>query len=88
MLEMLKNTGVAFLDFLKSTGVGSFFTGKASWLSIIMILISCVLLFLAIVKKFEPLLLIPIATGMYRRHTSHGSTASHRADPDSIDAYR
>ena len=64
MLEMLKNAGVAFLDFLKSTGVGSFFTGKASWLSIIMILISCVLLFLAIVKKFEPLLLIPIATGM------------------------
>ena len=64
MLEMLKNTGVAFLDFLKSTGVGNFFTGKASWLSIIMILISCVLLFLAIVKKFEPLLLIPIATGM------------------------
>ena len=64
MLEMLKNTGVAFLNFLKSTGVGNFFTGKASWLSIIMILISCVLLFLAIVKKFEPLLLIPIATGM------------------------
>ena len=64
MLEMLKNTGVAFLDFLKSTGVGNFFTDKASWLSIIMILISCVLLFLAIVKKFEPLLLIPIATGM------------------------
>ena len=31
---------------------------------LIMILISCVLLYLAIVKKFEPLLLLPIAFGM------------------------
>ena len=29
-----------------------------------MIVIACVLLYLAIVKKFEPLLLIPIAFGM------------------------
>ena len=66
MLDMLKNTGVAFVDFLKSTGVGKFFdpSSGATWQCIIMILISCVLLFLAIVKKFEPLLLIPIATGM------------------------
>ncbi len=63
-MEMLKNTWEAFLGFLKSTGVGNYFTGNASWLGIIMILISCVLLYLAIVKKFEPLLLIPIATGM------------------------
>jgi oxaloacetate decarboxylase beta subunit len=32
--------------------------------SVIMLLISCVLLYLAIVKKFEPLLLLPIAFGM------------------------
>ena len=31
---------------------------------LIMLLISCVLLYLAIVKKFEPLLLLPIAFGM------------------------
>ena len=31
---------------------------------VIMILISLVLLYLAIVKKFEPLLLLPIAFGM------------------------
>ncbi|MCD8107872.1 MAG: sodium ion-translocating decarboxylase subunit beta [Oscillospiraceae bacterium] len=35
-----------------------------NWKVIIMIAISCVLLYLAIVKKFEPLLLLPIAFGM------------------------
>jgi len=39
-----------------------FMTGQ--WQQFVMIGISCVLLFLAIVKKFEPLLLIPIAFGM------------------------
>ncbi len=63
-MEMLKDTGVAFLEFLKGTGVGNYFTGKSSWLSIIMILIACVLCYLAIAKKFEPLLLLPIAIGM------------------------
>ena len=33
-------------------------------LQLVMILIACVLLYLAIVKKFEPLLLLPIAFGM------------------------
>ena len=54
----------ACLDFLKSTGVGNFFTGGASWQCIIMIIIACALCYLAIVKKFEPLLLLPIAIGM------------------------
>ena len=31
----------------------------------IMLIISCALLYLAIVKKFEPLLLLPIAFGMF-----------------------
>ncbi len=35
-----------------------------SWQQGVMILLSCVLLYLAIVKKFEPLLLLPIAFGM------------------------
>ena len=34
------------------------------WKSLVMILIACLLLYLAIVKKFEPLLLLPIAIGM------------------------
>lgn len=35
-----------------------------TWRSMVMILIACVLIYLAIVKKFEPLLLLPIAFGM------------------------
>ena len=35
-----------------------------TWREIVMLLISCVLLYLAIGKKFEPLLLLPIAFGM------------------------
>ena len=52
------------LTFLESTGIGQYVTGQASWLGIIMIVIACVLCYLAIVKKFEPLLLLPIAIGM------------------------
>lgn len=35
-----------------------------TWGNYVMILVACVLLFLAIKKGFEPLLLIPIAFGM------------------------
>ena len=49
------------LEFLQQTG---FFRLAAEWKSVLMILVSCVLLYLAIGKKFEPLLLLPIAVGM------------------------
>jgi len=48
-----------FIDFLESTGFA-----QLNWGTILMLLIACVLLYLAIVKKFEPLLLLPIAFGM------------------------
>ena len=35
-----------------------------SWLHLVMIVIACIFLYLAIVKKYEPLLLLPIAFGM------------------------
>lgn len=35
-----------------------------TWQSVVMIAVSCVLIYLAIVKKFEPLLLLPIAFGV------------------------
>ena len=38
---------------------------SGGWKSVIMILISFVFMYLAIVKKFEPLLLLPIAFGMF-----------------------
>lgn len=34
------------------------------WQQIVMLLVACILLYLAIVRKFEPLLLVPIAFGM------------------------
>ena len=54
----------ALIDFLEQTGFYQFFTVGAGWKNLIMILVSCVLIYLAIGKKFEPLLLLPIAIGM------------------------
>ena len=51
----------AIVNFLKQTGFSMI---AQNWKVLIMLLISCVLLYLAIVKGFEPLLLIPIAFGM------------------------
>ena len=44
------------------SGVNAFFVGDG-WKSLVMIVIACVLLYLGIVKKFEPLLLVGIAFG-------------------------
>ena len=54
--------GEFFSDFFQNTGIYQFFTG--SWQNLIMILIALLLLFLAIFKKAEPYLLIPISVGM------------------------
>ena len=53
----------ALLDFFGGSGFARFFQGD-NWKNAVMIAIACVLLFLAIGKKFEPLLLLPIAFGM------------------------
>ena len=53
----------AIVNFCEQTGFYQFFQGD-NWKCAIMILVACVLLFLGIVKKFEPLLLVPIAVGM------------------------
>ena len=49
--------------FFENSGIAGFFQ-NGGWLNLIMILVACVLLFLAIKKKFEPYLLLPIAFGM------------------------
>ena len=53
----------AILDFVNSTGFALFAQGD-NWKCLIMLVIACGLLYLGIVKKFEPLLLVPIAFGM------------------------
>ncbi len=53
----------AILDFFAQTGFYRLLQ-PGNWTSLIMILIAFILLYLAIGKSFEPLLLIPIAFGM------------------------
>ena len=53
----------AISNFLNDTGIAKMIK-MADWKTIIMILISFVLMYLAIGKGFEPLLLLPIAFGM------------------------
>jgi len=55
----------AFLNFIEQTGFYQVFSNFGmSWGNLVMILISLLLLYLAIVKQFEPLLLLGIAFGM------------------------
>ena len=62
VLEETAPTAVeSIMNFLKQTGFAML---ASNWKYIIMILVACVLFYLAIVKKFEPLLLLPIAFGM------------------------
>ena len=57
MLDTIKN-------FLSGTGVYRLISNDDWWKIALMFLIAFVLVYLAIVKKFEPLLLLPIAIGM------------------------
>ena len=56
------SVGSTVLGLVNDSGIYDII--KGNWKSAVMILISFVLLYLAIVKQFEPLLLMPIAFGM------------------------
>ena len=60
------NIGEILLDLWNDSGFAKIFSGfvaEGGWQNLVMLAISCVLLYLAIVKKFEPLLLCGIAFG-------------------------
>ena len=60
------NVGEILLNLWEGSGFNAIFSGFISgggWQNLVMLGISCVLLYLAIVKKFEPLLLTGIAFG-------------------------
>ncbi len=61
---MLTTFGNALQGFINSMGFTRLLGGPFPGAVLIMIIISFVLLYLAIVKKYEPLLLVPIAFGM------------------------
>ncbi|MBO5279636.1 MAG: sodium ion-translocating decarboxylase subunit beta, partial [Clostridia bacterium] len=54
----------SIIEFLGSTGVARLLGENDWWKCVIMYVISFVLIYLAIKKGFEPLLLLPIAIGM------------------------
>lgn len=64
------------VDTLQGIWVNSGFS-EMTWQSAVMIVLACVLLYLGIVKKFEPLLLVGIAFGMLLTNlpTPEGTTA-------------
>ena len=66
MISFLQSNN-AILDkvssFVNESGIGLFFEGDG-WKMAVMIALACFLLYLAIKKQFEPLLLLPIAFGM------------------------
>ncbi len=62
-MEILQTFIQSIQDLITGSGFAAFFQ-EDNWRNAIMIVIACALLYLAIVKKYEPLLLLPIAFGM------------------------
>ncbi len=60
LTNLLVDFGSTFKELFESSGLAS-----GSWQNYVMLGVSFVLMYLAIVKKFEPLLLLPIAFGMF-----------------------
>ena len=66
----------AIINFLQQTGF-YMFGQDGNWKCLIMIAISFILMYLAIVKGFEPLLMIPIAFGMLLANIPSANLAVH-----------
>ena len=62
-MVLANDVGEFFLNFLQNTGIAQFFS-EGGWMNLVMILIAILLLYLAIFKKAEPYLLIPMGVGM------------------------
>ena len=59
-MGFLSSIGEMLVNLWESSGLAN-----GDWQNYVMIVVSLVLMYLAIVKKFEPLLLLPIAFGMF-----------------------
>ena len=60
------NIGKILLDLWNDSGFNAIISGflaEAGWQNLVMIIIACVMFYLGIVKKFEPLLMIGLAAG-------------------------
>lgn len=82
---VLVDIGKFFGGFWESTGINYFFT-DGGWKNLIMILIACLMLYLAIFRKAEPYLLIPMGIGMLLSNLPLSGIFD--ADPNSITGYK
>ena len=82
---VLVDIGKFFGGFWESTGINYFFT-DGGWKNLIMILIACLMLYLAIFRKAEPYLLIPMGIGMLLSNLPLAGVFD--PDPTSITGYR
>ena len=64
------NVGDTLLKLATESGFAGFFA-NGGWQNLVMIVIACVLLYLGIVKGFEPLLLVGIAFGCLLANVSY-----------------
>ena len=65
MTTLLQSTvGQDIINFLQSSGIYMMFAEAGGWKCLVMLALACFLLYLAIKKQYEPLLLLPIAFGM------------------------
>lgn len=62
-MEVFSSLWNTISGILSESGLMQLFVGDG-WKNLIMLAVSCFLIYLAIAKKFEPLLLLPIAFGM------------------------
>ena len=77
---LLVDLGSMFENLWKSSGLAS-----GEWQNYVMILVSFALMYLAIVKKFEPLLLLPIAFGMFLINLPGAYSVLWGSYPDTIE---
>lgn len=61
---MLEQFTSAMANFFSEMGITTILTTEGGWKYLVMLAVGCFLLYLAIGKGFEPLLLVPIAFGM------------------------
>ncbi len=65
MMTFLQSfVGESISNFLETSGIYMMFVEAGGWKCLLMIALACFLLWLAIKKQYEPLLLLPIAFGM------------------------
>ena len=84
VVEKPLDFGEVMTNFFNDMGIVQMFQGDG-WKNIVMIAIACFLLFLAIKKQYEPLLLLPIAFGMLLTNFLGGEMYSTKLWADFLD---